>query len=333
MSGFAFWLRSIAIVAFDLALLIAAAGMSYQAAGTHFDAQRSPEPGQLVDAGGMRLMIHCTGTGSPTVILESGLGDGAGEWRRVQPEIARHARVCSYDRAGYGGSDPGQMPRTSARIAEELHALLQNAGERPPYVLVGHSFGGYNVRVYNGRYPDEVAGMVLVDATQEDQYRLLPRAWLRIGEEQLQRYQRQARWAPVFIDMGVARLMLRSRGQLTENSYRILQAKYVKARASELENIQVSAGEARQAGDLGYKPLIVLSAGKNSDEALRGGLSEGDFREFQRVWVDVLQVRLAGLSRRGERIVVGDSGHDIPGERPEAIVSAVERMRTAVVAQ
>jgi pimeloyl-ACP methyl ester carboxylesterase len=138
------------------------------------DSQRSPEAGRLVDVGGHQLKINCTGRGSPTVILESGLGDVLGEWRRAQAQISNFTRVCSYDRAGYGESDAGPLPRTSSQISGELHALLQNAGEHPRFILVGHSFGGYNVRVFNGQYPNEVAGVVLADSTQEDEYELLP---------------------------------------------------------------------------------------------------------------------------------------------------------------
>ncbi|HEX8881763.1 MAG TPA: alpha/beta hydrolase, partial [Candidatus Acidoferrum sp.] len=137
------------------------------------DARRSPEPGRLVDVGGYRLKINCGGRGSPTVLLESGLGDVLSEWRPVQLQISTFTRVCSYDRAGYGESDAGPLPRTSLQISRELHALLQNAGEHPPYILVGHSFGGYNVRVFNGEFRNEVVGMVLADSPQEDQYELL----------------------------------------------------------------------------------------------------------------------------------------------------------------
>jgi pimeloyl-ACP methyl ester carboxylesterase len=325
-------LRNAVLTVLGLVILLALAGATYQAIEMRAEARRSPEAGRLVDIGGYRLKINCTGKGSPTVILEAGLGDVSIEWNRVQPEISQFSRVCSYDRAGYGGSDAGPMPRTSAQIAKELHTLLQDAGEAPPSLLVGHSFGGYNVRVFNGNYPDQVAGVVLVDATHEDQYELLPTAWKRIYAAELKRYKRQAMWAPVFIDLGVARLMLRTRG-LDDNSYLILQSKYLQARASELETIQTSAHQARAAGSISDKPLVVLTAGKNSDETLRNGLTKQDFDDFHRIWMDELQMRLARLSTRGKHIVVPDSGHDIPSERPDAVVNAVRDICTATSVQ
>jgi pimeloyl-ACP methyl ester carboxylesterase len=315
----------LAILAMMVALVFA--GATYQAIASHADARRHPEPGRLVDVGGYRLKINCTGRGSSTVVLEAGLGDVSIEWSRVQPEIAKFARACSYDRAGYGGSDAGPMPRTSAQIAKELHALLQNAGEAPPFLLVGSSFGGYNVRVYNGSYPDQVTGIVLADATQEDQYRLLPAAWGGVFDLQLRRYKDQARWAPFFIGLGIARLKLHTRG-LDDNSYLILQPKYLRARASELENIKLSAEQARAAGHISEKPLIVLTGGKNSDEMLSNALTRQDFDDFHRIWVDELQTRLFHLSIQGEQIILADSGHDIPNERPDAIVAAVRKLCT-----
>lgn len=323
--------RTLRIIGFSIAallLLIGAAGYEYQHIEWRADALRTPEAGRLENAGGPRLLLNCSGQGSPVVILESGLGDAAGEWRLVQPEIARLTRVCSYDRAGYGASDPGAMPRTSERIARELHALLQNAGERPPFVAVGHSFGGYNVRVYNGLYADEVAGMVLVDSMQEDQYALLPAAWKKLARETLDRYRSQRQWAKAFIDFGIARLMLRHRRQLTPTSYRMLQRKFIWARTSELEWIEQSAGQARNAGTLFDKPLIVLTGAK-PDSYLQRTLGASDAERFRRTWIYDLQSRLARLSSRGEQIILPDSGHDIPSERPDAIVAAVRKLLSA----
>ncbi len=275
-------------------------------------------------------MLNCIGVGKPTVILEAGWSDLSVEWRKVQPEIAKFAQVCSYDRAGYGGSDPGPVPRTSVQIATELHALLRNAGEQPPYVLVGHSFGGYNVRVFNGLYPNEVAGIVLVDATQEDQYELLPKAWNAISAAQLKHCERLARYSFFVVDLGVGRLMLRAQGAQGHDDYLILQTKYLRARTSELRDIRISAEQARTADHISDKPLVVLTATENTDSLLSSGLSKHDFEEFQRTWVDDLQPRLARLSSRGRRIMVQGSGHDIPSDRPAAIVDAVREIRAAV---
>jgi pimeloyl-ACP methyl ester carboxylesterase len=126
-------------------------------------------PGRRVDVGGFRLNIVCRGAGSPAVIFDAGLEDWSPAWSKVQPIIAATTRTCSYDRAGNGWSDAGPFPRTSSEIVSELHALLAAANEKPPYILVGHSFGGYNVRLFADRYLDEVAGIVLVDSSHEDQ--------------------------------------------------------------------------------------------------------------------------------------------------------------------
>src|SRR5246127_921567 len=189
--------RKVLLTIFGSILLLLILGAAYQILGSRMDARRSPEPGRLVDVGGYRLKINCAGSGSPTVVLESGLGDLLSEWRPIQLRISSFTRVCSYDRAGYGESDAGPLPRTSSQISSELHVLLQNAGEHPPFILVGHSFGGYNVRAFNGQYPNEVAGLVLADSTQEDEYDLLPSAWRQLSASQLARWQSQAEWMPL----------------------------------------------------------------------------------------------------------------------------------------
>jgi len=126
------------------------------------------QPGQLVDAGGFRLNVYCIGNGSPAVVFDSGYEDWAPAWSTVQPKIAKWTRACSYDRAGAGFSEPGPMPRTSVRIAQELHTALHNAGIDGPYILVGSAFGGDNVRTFADLYMNEVAGMVMDDADFTD---------------------------------------------------------------------------------------------------------------------------------------------------------------------
>src|SRR5215475_1711794 len=136
-----------------------------------------PPPGRLVDIGGWRLHLNCTGesrASQPTVILEAGLGDFSVEWSLVQPGVAKFARVCSYDRAGDGWSDWGPHPRTLHQVVYELHTLLEKAGVKPPFVLVGHSYGGWVVRLYASTYPTEVTGIVLVEGGADNPVRMMP---------------------------------------------------------------------------------------------------------------------------------------------------------------
>jgi len=150
------------------AVLILAVSVVGQSAGDLPRDTLYANPGKLVAANGTRLNLYCMGSGSPTVVFESGWEDWAPSWSKVQPEVAKWTRACSYDRAGAGFSDPGPMPRTSVRIADELHRALHNAGAKGPYILVGHAFGGDIVRTFADRYMREVAGMVLVDADSDD---------------------------------------------------------------------------------------------------------------------------------------------------------------------
>ena len=132
-------------------------------------AARPRPPGRLLDLGGHRLHVHCTGSGRPVVVVENGLGDFSFDWVLVQTRVSRFTRICTYDRAGYAWSDPGPKPRTFAQINLELRDALRKLGERGPFVLVGHSFGGPVVRQFAADYPDPTAGMVLVDSVFEDQ--------------------------------------------------------------------------------------------------------------------------------------------------------------------
>src|SRR5215207_7597931 len=163
--GWGSWIRRGLVWMITGLLALAVIGAIYQAIATQIDQRTYPPPGEMVDVGTHSLHINCIGQGSPTVILESGLGTMSADWANVQPEVANTTRVCAYDRAGTGWSEPGPEPRDSQQIARELHTLLGNAGIDDPYVLVGQSFGGLYVRMYASRYPKEVEGMVLVDAS------------------------------------------------------------------------------------------------------------------------------------------------------------------------
>lgn len=297
------------------AILCAAAiaGSIYELVSERNDARRFPQEGRSVDVGGFRLNIHCTGVGEPAVILDSGLGIPAMGWDLVQPGVEKFTRVCSYDRAGYGWSDPGRLPRTSQQIAQELHVLLQNAGERPPYILVGHSFGGFNVRVFNGLYPDEVVGVVLVDSTQVDEQAIVTTASDAERRDDAETLL-FARIYPVLFHLGAARLFFASdRTPLPEHldaglRYLLLQPAHVRAMVDEgLTLSRTSSEQVRESGTLGNKPLVVLTAGSGHTK---------DGADLQR--------KLTQLSTHSQQIVVQDSGHLIPFERPQVIVDAIQ---------
>ena len=146
-----------------LVLLLVLIGLIYESRISRQDAQRYPPPGRMVDIGGYRLHIHCTGHGGPAVILDAGLGDSGQVWARIQQTLEDRIRVCRYDRAGLGWSDPGPSPRTYKQAAIELHELLNQVGETPPYILVGHSAGVNTVRLFAEAYPEETAGLVLIE--------------------------------------------------------------------------------------------------------------------------------------------------------------------------
>ena len=151
------WLGGGLAVLLGLALV----GYIYEPFAAAADAKAYPLPGQLVDVGGYRLHINCTGSGSPTVVIVAGAGDWSTTWGGVvQPEVAKTARVCTYDRPGLGWSEAGPLPGDAAQSAKELHTLLQNANVPGPYVMVGHSLGGFVVRIFAHDYASEVAGVV-----------------------------------------------------------------------------------------------------------------------------------------------------------------------------
>jgi pimeloyl-ACP methyl ester carboxylesterase len=283
------WVRNILVTVAGLAIFVAFVGYSYQVIQTHLDARRFPMNGTLIDVGGHKLNINCTGAGAPTVVLETGLETLAMSWEKVQPGIEKFTRVCVCDRAGYGWSEAGPLPRTSLQIAKELHQLLRNAGEKPPYLLVGVSSGGMHVRVFNGLYPNDVAGMVLVDSSVEDQWNEMPpdiqQWWAKASREYQEDLKAQA-WLDLF---GIARL---KSNQQSQGGRLSLQPKFALAVRSESANFDEDSRELKGSGTLGDKPLIVLTAGKDSadPEHLPEGITKSDLEDFDHI----LEKRFAG---------------------------------------
>jgi pimeloyl-ACP methyl ester carboxylesterase len=298
------------------------AGAIYQSIAAMFDRQAYPAPGQLVDVGGYQLHIRCIGTGSPTVILESGLASPSSVWGWVQPEVGATTRACVYDRAGVGWSEPGPTPREGRQIARELHTLLQNAGVAGPYVLVGHSFGGLYARAFAEDYADEVAGMVLVDSSHPEQWSRLPG-----GQEQYQGIRRLSALAPILARLGLLRLAdatplnhdLPPR-QAAEYKTFADTAAYADINRDEFAGALATSAALRDASGLGERPLFVLTATDHGDPA------------GESAW-QALQRELAALStNRIHRVVAGSSHASLLLDRDDAqnTASAIRQVVEAV---
>jgi len=304
----------------------------------------------LVDIGGRRLNIYCTGRGAPAVILDAGAGDSTFTWRKVQPEIARFTQVCSYDRAGLGFSDGGPVPRDANAAVRDLHLLLRRAGIAPPYVLVGHSEAGFYEPLYAFRYPQEVAGMVLVDPSfpnDERAYDAVSPIAARMDASVAGVYHRcylaaldgaLALGSTATASCGFPlhwQAMYKARCKQNGPAYcelvqvqlrEVLRPAYWLDCGSEVTSELASDAGQNSAELLGAQrsygalPLIVLTAA--NDERPPFPFSAREMQAVQRVSEEGHE-RLAQWSTVGVNFTVQHSGHDIQTERPAAVISAI----------
>ncbi len=301
------WRVTRAIV-FGIVVALVAGGL-YQTITTQVEEGKYRPPGRIVDVEGNNIHINCTGEGSPTVILESGLGGGSLDWSLVQPEVAKFGRVCSYDRAGIVWSSASDGPRNASNISDELYKLLKTARVAPPYVLVGHSIGGVYVQLFAARHPDEVAGVVLVDSSHQDQLAIVA------GIPSFVPYLFKAA-APV----GIARIVNSledfpnlSAEAKTERAGLYSHTHTVFAIANEMAAVPESLAELRNSPmQLGAKPLIVLSR----------GLSDGASPETEAAWRS-LQTELVKSSSNGKQVIAEKSCHYIQFYEPELVTVAI----------
>jgi pimeloyl-ACP methyl ester carboxylesterase len=320
------WLKrgALSVAVLLVALLVAA--WTFQAYTSARAIRDYPPPGQMVDVGGYRMHVRSAGSGSPTVVLDAGLGGCSVGWREVQPKVAEFTRVISYDRAGLGWSSRSPLERTSEHIVQELSALLREAGIPGPYVLVGHSFGGSNMRLYAHRHPEQVLGLVLVDASHEDQSERVPDALKRIDKQWIW----MAKIGRRLAHFGIARLLLPPPGPIPlgdpaaiERAAKLralsLRTSHVVTMCEEMINIPRSDKQlegCRLPPDL---PLAVLSA---SHWEVGAEVPPEDVPKALEVWKEVQQ-ELASQSTNSFHFVVPDCGHDIPTQRPQVIVEAI----------
>lgn len=225
--------------------------------------RRIVAPGQLVDVGGHRLHLRCAGSGTPTVLLESGLGETSAYWAWVSPAIARDTKVCVYDRPGRGWSDPVSVAQGGGAVAEDLHTLLARAHVFGPFVLVGHSSGAQYVRIFAGRYPEQVAGMVLLDGQPADAFESLPSyaTFYRV-------FHRIFAVLPTLARLGVGRVVVHPYGELPARAREMQRVHYASAGfyrslRDEFEALPASLAKAGSFQSLGTRPLVVVTAAQD----------------------------------------------------------------------
>jgi len=320
-------IRSIAGV-----LLLALLGAAYQAIDLALDTQRYPPPGRLVDVGGHELHLLCMGDGNPTVVLESADMGWSLHWTKIQSDLARFTRVCSYDRAGLGWSERGPSPRTGRHIADELHTLLARARVSGPYILVGHSLGGFVTRLYYESHREDVVAMVLVDAHHERQF----------DEEEFRKFIASVRTAFPIIGaattLGVTRLMLtfdvlpplfaRQEEGTPPESRSMLRAGWARTRsfatmADEEASLEATASQVKRAGLLGDLPLIVVTA--TGPTWWPDMPQDIDLSRFRHMWLN-LQADLLKLSTNSRQVFAERSTHFVNFDQPEMISEQVRQL-------
>jgi len=269
--------------------------MSNSDSGVATSSIDAPEEGLLVDIGGRSLYMTCMGEGSPTVILEHGMATESDSWARVQSAVAQFTRVCAFDRAGRGKSDPAPRPRTSMDMVADLHALLVNANVPGPYILVGNSLGGFNARLYAHTYPDEVVGIVLVDSMHPDQFARIEKALPPETPQDPEDF----------------------------NAFRRSFTQDYKDPAKNPEGFDQLASheQVRAVTTLGHLPMIVLAASE-----FRIRIPEPRFGSYmQNMWHE-LQRDLAGLSSNSKFVAVENSGHFIQMDQPQVVTAAIREL-------
>ena len=312
------WLVRIVVGFMAAIALLVASGYAYEAISAARDARRFDPPGEMVDVGGYRLNILCKGDApAPSVVIEAGGGVGAIGYLAVQDEIARFARVCSYDRAGLGWSDAAAWPHSFAEHARELDALLEGADIPGPYVLVAHSWGGGVAREFARGNPEKVAGLALIETGDQALVALAP------AREAFARAKEINSVAAVMHRFGIIRLVPGLLGPYAnapdEVKARLLRPGTFAAMAAEgdvIANTPVDQGWSDSGISLGDTPLVVV---------IRGRPDMGDDPEFERAWGEANR-RIAEVSTNSMVIVAAQSGHMIHVDEPDVFVDAVRRV-------
>ena len=320
-------LRHALVVAATLVVGLVIASALFNLAVAAILKARYPVPGAFYQVGGHAMHLYCTGQGSPTVLLESGLGSDWLYWQKVQPEVAKTTRVCSYDRAGLGWSDDQPGPRDAKNIAAQLHSLLQQAGETGPLVLVGASAGGLYARQFVAAYPGQAVAMVFADSSVPDQIRALPGAGY--SETAARALHRQEMWEWVKETSGWARLVGDCKGDVEKGleAYAGLaraeacRPAYARAGLGEWDEFWHSAEEAGAAPCCGQMPLLIIS--QDPDRPKPGWSAQ--MIAAQPIW-NSLQEHLKDLSPHSRRVIARGSSHHVMIDRPDVVIHGIQQV-------
>jgi pimeloyl-ACP methyl ester carboxylesterase len=304
--------QEIVAIAAGLGILLLAAGYLYERLSEARDARRNPAPGRLVPVGDHRLHLLCKGSIGPTVLIEQGAGEPSVSWWPLQDKVSEFARVCTYDRAGYGFSDPPPSPQTVQQRAEDLHALLANAQLPGPYILVAHSYGGLIVRWFAQMYRDQVAGLILVDTAEEG---VVFRRDVLDLYARIAMFPRAMAFAARF---GLPRLLRRFFPSLRAQLWFVKPSEFA-ATADDLASlarVNPPLTEPGGFGSLEGLPLVVLTHGQPFP---------GPFALLEKYWAQG-QKRLAALSEKGELLVAHQSNHMIHLDEPDLVIYAIRQV-------
>lgn len=318
-------------------VVLIAAGAIFQFAMSQWDNHHYPPRGQLVDVGGLRLHINCTGTGDPTVIMEAGPNDSLVSWQLVQPQISRFSRVCSYDRAGFGWSDAPNEQRTSSNVADELDRLLTRSGVPGPHVLVAFEYGALNLRMFTSRHREQVVGMVLVDPVHPDMHHRAPFTRATSTPDRFHHFVSAARYQAIIwsVPLGVPRILGWCRrayvfpnepNEWTQFAPEAA-AQYCRLRAWRTEAAQAADEDGSmpaKTGPFGDMPLVILSHDPQAG-AFRRFFPPAKAAQAEDTWAE-MQEELRGLSTRSKRIVAKGSDRYVQIYRPELVVAAVREV-------
>ncbi|MBD3670461.1 MAG: alpha/beta hydrolase [Gammaproteobacteria bacterium] len=326
------WSRRIALGLFVTLLALLGLGAGYEFMASTYARYAYPPPGRMIEIDDYRLHLDCRDRGAPTIILEAGGSQGSISWGLVQGPLSKHTRVCSYDRAAMGWSDPAPHPQFARDVVHDLHTLLDKADVHGPLILVGHSIGGIYVRAYTAQYPQRVQALLLIDSVHEDGLSNLWKSQPKLARKMQDNQQGVERIIPLIdwlTPLGIPRLFYRDgvdvypdrlRGGYAATYFR---PQRLKASLAEITQLNAKLAQVKsKLSSLGARPLIVMTAGRYLKVP---GLTEDESRlVYDNHWQ--MQAKLLALSSHSQQIVVRHSGHNIHLEQPRVVIKAIRTL-------